>query len=321
MNKLIWLSKLFLSIIVILIFSVNVQGKTVEYVFYQPLSSFKDNTTAVTAIRELDKLLVGKLQSSVKGYFFQKEKDLEESYMKKKPVFGFLDLRYFIKHRVDLNLKAISIPQRNNEISSQAVVVVRKDSPANQLLDLKGKMLVTTGNGQINYNFLSNYIFEGMIDVPSFFKLKKVDTSFSALYALSYKEADVAIIDKAILYSLPQKNNYKVILTTQDIIFPPLCIFNNYCSPEMEAKIKKTFLKLNLTSVAKIFDKPLKIDKWVEATEKTYKDTELTLTNKITFFEKKQILSEKSEAGQEQETSPPFLDQKTLPVMAISSQK
>lgn len=284
----------------------SVRSEELSFVFYQPNASFKDNVEAVTAIRSLEKWLSNELKITVKGNFFQKEADMERFIQESKPHFVFLDIRYFIANYKSKNMQPILVPIRQNSNSTRVVVIVRKDSNIRTIFDLEGKTLATTKTGNININYLSNVVFEKLIDVGSYFKMKLVDTSNSAIMAVSYKEADVAIIDQIIFDTkLPQKSDFNVLFTSTDIIFPPLCVFPDRIKPGQITLLKNAFISKSSSPEASDFHNALGIDGWKEADFSMYRDIEKLLTTPKSNLVKDGFLTASEGMRQTLEAIPP----------------
>lgn len=281
---------------VVCTFFLTCQIWAVDFVFFQPNAAFKDNKEAVTAIRSLEKYLSDKLGEPCKGHFFQKESDMVRFIESSKPAIVLLDIRFFVKNYEKENLKPIAIPERNGLTSTPAVVVVKQDSAAKNIFDMKGKVFATTGNDSVNDNFLSNMIFEQQLDVSTFFKTKFVDSSNSALMAVLYKEADLCVVDQFVLDSHPNKSEFKRLVTTDKVIFPPICIIETNTTAAMQAKIMSAFSALDHRKDAAEFGKSLGMDGWKTVSINDFDATIALLTKPFSSFAKKPVLSQQSGA-------------------------
>ncbi|MBN2381769.1 PhnD/SsuA/transferrin family substrate-binding protein [bacterium] len=322
MNKTETLSRLYAVIVIACLLSFSgtaLSADTLDFVFYQPDASFKDNVEAVTAIRSLEKYLSSELKVTVKGNFFQKETDMRNFIQSSKAAFVFVDIRYFIEHYKTEKMRPIMVPTRNGGQYTQSVVLVRKEAAIKSIFELKGKVLATNGRGTVNNNYLSNLIFESLLDASQFFTIRVVDTSNSAVMAVSYKEADVAIIDKALYDSnFPQKADFAVLFTSTEIMMPPLCIYEDNIKPEYIEPLKRAFKGITKAGTANDFLRPLAIDGWSDIDQAAYRDTERLLTNSPGSFVKDPIIIEKETTQQKMEPVVPDYKPEELQVFAQS---
>ncbi|MFC1853070.1 phosphate/phosphite/phosphonate ABC transporter substrate-binding protein [candidate division CSSED10-310 bacterium] len=314
--KIILLSLYFCSL-----FASSVLGTTLRFVFYNPTVIFSDNEEAIAAIRSLEAWLTKALACDVKGYYFQKESDLRHFMATSQTSFGFFDVRFFIENYAEEKMIPLLIPQRNKKTAASFYLIVRKDSGINKLQALKGKILATTRRGVVNANFFSNIIFEGLIKSEKYIQFKWVDTSKSALMALFYKEVDGILVD-AIFYdhTISPKLNFKILFTSQKVIFAPLCLFNENITPDFRARLKQAFLQSDRNSGAIMFNEVLKIEQWVDTDHQAYVHLEHLMRSSNGILLKEPHLAEINDSKLPLQSFPIKIEPEALPVFALSEE-
>ncbi len=129
---------------------------------------------------------------SCKGAFFADKKEALAQIKKASPGFALLDPPLYFELRKAESLQPIA-QLEGTEIVSAKLNVVVKDAALSSLDALKGKKLWTTLAESPAY--LSKVVFDGKVDAPKHFAMKRVGQALKAIRAVLRGDADAALID------------------------------------------------------------------------------------------------------------------------------
>lgn len=153
--------------------------------------------TPETARPYLD-LFAGYAQSVLKGWkpitmaFFADRKAADQAIQAKQPGFAMLDADLFLELRKREELIVLAAVEGPIHTRGHLHVVV-KDPAIKTLEDLKGKVLVS--NHLQSPRYLSKVVFDGKIDVETFFKLQPATSPMKGLKAVDRDQAAATLVD------------------------------------------------------------------------------------------------------------------------------
>ncbi|MBI2566953.1 MAG: phosphate/phosphite/phosphonate ABC transporter substrate-binding protein [Candidatus Schekmanbacteria bacterium] len=160
------------------VYNANLLGESADDI-YASLSPFVD-------------YLQAHLGQTVKLDLFLRPADFERAAESGKPHFAFVSSTYFVSTARRFSLAPMAIPRRYGRPIFRKIVAVRKDSDLTNVLDLKGKRLITTLADPANLAFLSQILFGGKIVANRDFSVQEAPSATSALLGVILGAADAA---------------------------------------------------------------------------------------------------------------------------------
>ena len=109
-----------------------------------------------------------------------------------KPSFATLALGLYLEHRISHKLKPLVLARVNGKTTNRYRILTKKGF-AGTLDELKGKKL--QGNLLDDPVYLSRVVFDGKLDVASFFKLKQSKRPLRAIQKVAKGRADAVLVD------------------------------------------------------------------------------------------------------------------------------
>jgi ABC-type phosphate/phosphonate transport system substrate-binding protein len=179
------------------------------------------------------------LKKKVAATFYADRKSLEAALPSKQPGFGMLDIEEFLELHKSQDLTVIASVEGEMHDRGHLHVVV-KDPAIKSLDDLKGKT-VDTSHGQ-STTFLSKVVFDGKIDVTTFFQLKVNTSALKGLKDVDRGESAAAIVDDATLAkmkSLPFGSSMRTIFTSAALPPSPFVAFGKNTQPSDRTAVQK----------------------------------------------------------------------------------
>ncbi|HZS36650.1 MAG TPA: PhnD/SsuA/transferrin family substrate-binding protein [Polyangia bacterium] len=128
--------------------------------------------------------------NSTSGEFAPEPADAIKFIESKKPGFGMFDPELWLELRKKHDLVVIATVEGVRQ--SEKMVIVAKDPALKKLDDLKGKKLASTHLQSPKY--LSKVVFDGKIDVATFFVLQPVTSMIKSVKKVAAGDADAALL-------------------------------------------------------------------------------------------------------------------------------
>ncbi len=143
--------------------------------------------------------------NSATGAFSETPKGAMAAIDEHKPGYGLFDPDLWLFLRKKDDLQVLVTVEGKRQAAGKMHLFVKSDSPAKALTDLKGKKLAS--NHIQSKQYVSKVIFDGKIDVGTFFTVVDVPTLFKAFKALDRGEADAVLIGEDDLEYLKKENS------------------------------------------------------------------------------------------------------------------
>ncbi|MFC1852103.1 phosphate/phosphite/phosphonate ABC transporter substrate-binding protein [candidate division CSSED10-310 bacterium] len=221
----------------------------VHVVLFFPDHSFSDPTDAIETMSAMFDLIKAELNDSAHFTvkFFKKEFEFNKHLQTNPCHFAIVDTAWFLENHLKFGCKPLLVGMKDKSYYYQKSIYVLADSGIKSVRDLRGETIAVTAADKYSLKILSHILFQGEIDINSYFKtLILVDSMESAIYSLRFKEAAAAVltIDHPKVKSMELTNELERILMPAKILFPPLVFFESNVSPELVQKVKKSVIHL-----------------------------------------------------------------------------
>ena len=234
--------------------------------------------TAETATPYLD-LFAAYAKTHLAGWkpivmtFFQSPKPAEEAIFAKKPGFGMLDVELFLDVRKREEVVVLATAEGPLHSHGHMHLVV-KDPAIKTLEDLKGKVLVS--NHLQSPRYVSKVVFDGKIDVTTFFKLEPSASPMKGLKAVDRGEAAATMVDDqqlASMKTLPFGASLRTIFTSTALPPTPFVAFAKNATPEERIAMQKMVLGMCADAKGAEVCKALQITKFGKPDAKVWNDS------------------------------------------------
>ncbi len=177
---------------------------------------------------------------SAAGEFASDPRAALDAIKARKPAFGLMDPDLWLALRKEHELMPIATVLGKRQSAGKMYILVKKDSAAKTLDDLKGKKLAT--NHFQSAKYVSKIVLDGKVgDASKFFAVTNTPSFIKALKLVDAGQADAALIDQADMDYLkenksPYLESMRVVFESGKVPPTPLVVFKKSVDAETVKK-------------------------------------------------------------------------------------
>ncbi|MBI5787503.1 MAG: phosphate/phosphite/phosphonate ABC transporter substrate-binding protein [Candidatus Schekmanbacteria bacterium] len=192
---------------------------------------------------------------------------------------AFVCGRPYIDGHEEFGLKLLVVPQINGTVHYHSYIIVHKDSATRKLDELKGRRFAFSDPLSNSGCLIPTYLIVKIFGVPPekfFQELVYSGSHDKSIAMVAAKLVDAAAVDSLIWDYLNQFDpqdtaKTKILATSKPYSTVPVVVRPNL-NPQLEAKIRETFLAIHQDNAGREILKNMRIDRFVEVDDSMYND-------------------------------------------------
>ena len=182
----------------------------------------------------------------------------------------------FVQGERDFGMELLVMPQVRGLTTYNSYIIVPQDSPAQSLVDLRGKVFAFTDPLSNSGRLVPTYVLLSMGELPEKFFSRTIYTHShdNSIKAVAGRLVDGAAVDSLVYeYTIAKSPEYlattRIIYRSPDYGIPPVVV-NPKLDPALKEQLKSLLLNLDQTERGRSVLSDLLVDRFVPADPKAY---------------------------------------------------